>query len=178
VSVGFKWLCGPYGTGFCWIRKELLARLTPMQAYWLSMLSADDLARAVDVKLPAVIDHTAFDLFGTANFFNFVPWHAAIDYLSTFGITAIADYDQQLVQKLIDGLDRRRFVVSSPDSGPRRSTLLVVSDRAEHRNAALHASLSAAGVHVALRAGQLRISPHLYNTDDDVDRALTILNET
>jgi len=178
VSVGFKWLCGPYGTGFCWLRRELLARLRPLQAYWLAMLSADDLAERVDVKLPGVIDHRAFDIFGTANFFNFVPWDAAIDYLSTCGITAIADYDQQMIQKLIDGLDRRRFVVSSPQSGSRRSTLLVLSDRAEHRNAALHQSLAAAGVHVALRTGQLRISPHLYNTDADIDRALTILHET
>jgi selenocysteine lyase/cysteine desulfurase len=142
------------------------------------MLSADDLARSVDAKLPSEINHKAFDVFGTANFFNFVPWNAAIDYLSTFGITAIADYDQQLIQKLIDGLDRRRFVVSSPHSGSRRSTLLVLSDRVEHRNTALYESLTAAGVHVALRTGQLRISPHLYNTYDDVDRALTILNET
>ena len=36
----------------------------------------------------------------------------------------------------------------------------------------------AANVHVALRAGQLRISPHLYNTYGDVARALSILNES
>jgi cysteine desulfurase / selenocysteine lyase len=178
VSVGFKWLCGPYGTGFCWIRKELLARLEPLQAYWLAVLSADDLARSVDARLPEANGCRAFDVFGTANFFNFVPWNAAIDYLSTAGIAAIADYDQQLIQKLVDGLDRRRFVISSPRSGPRRSTLLVLSDRAQDRNATLHESLSAAGIHVALRADRLRISPHLYNTYADVDRALTILHET
>jgi selenocysteine lyase/cysteine desulfurase len=133
---------GPYGTGFCWIRKELLAGLKPLQAYWLAMLSPDDLARPVDTKLPSQIDHKAFDIFGTANFFNFLPWNAAIDYLSTVSIATIADYDQQLIQRFIDGLDRRRFVVSSPHSG------------------------------------SLRISPHLYNTYADVDRALTILNET
>jgi cysteine desulfurase/selenocysteine lyase len=178
VSVGFKWLCGPYGTGFCWIRRELLARLKPLQAYWLAMLSADDLARPLDARLPSEIDHRAFDVFGTANFFNFVPWHAAIDYLSTASITAIANYDQQLIQKLIDGLDRRRFIISSPISGSRRSTLLVLSDRAEDRNAGLYESLTAAGIHVALRAGQLRISPHLFNTHADVERVLTVLNET
>jgi cysteine desulfurase / selenocysteine lyase len=177
VSVGFKWLCGPYGTGFCWIRKELLARLEPLQAYWLAMLSADDLARSVETRLPDQVDYRSFDVFGTANFFNFVPWNAAIEYLSTAGIAAIADYDQQLIQKLIDGLDGRRFVISSPRSGSSRSTLLVLSDRVEERNTTLYERLSAAGIHVALRAGRLRLSPHLYNTNADVDRALTILNE-
>ena len=178
VSVGFKWLCGPYGTGFCWIRKELLPRLEPVQAYWLARLSAEDLAQPVETRLPDGIDCRAFDVFGTANFFNFVPWNAAIDYLSTVGIATIADYDQQLIQRLIDGLDGRRFVISSPRSVSRRSTLLVFSDRAEDRNATRYDALSAAGIHVALRAGHLRISPHCFNTFSDVDRALTILDQT
>lgn len=178
VSVGFKWLCGPYGTGFCWIRKELLHRLKPMQAYWLAMLSADDLARPVETRLPTETDHRAFDVFGTANFLNFVPWTASIEYLSSIGIPRIAEYDQQMIQRLIDGLDKRRFAVSSPASGSRRSTILVLSDRTESRNQALYQALTTAGVHVALRAGQLRISPHLYNTYGDVDRALSILNES
>ena len=45
VGVGFKWLCGPYGTGYCWIKQELLASLEHNQAYWLSMQTADDLGR-------------------------------------------------------------------------------------------------------------------------------------
>src|SRR5262249_57328870 len=43
VSVGFKWMCGPYGTGFCWLRPELRESLKRTQAYWLSMQTADEL---------------------------------------------------------------------------------------------------------------------------------------
>ena len=45
ISVGWKWLLGPYATGFCWIRHDLLTRLRYNQTYWLSMLNADDLGR-------------------------------------------------------------------------------------------------------------------------------------
>ena len=37
VSCGYKWLCGPYGTGFTWLHPDLLERLRPQQAYWLAM---------------------------------------------------------------------------------------------------------------------------------------------
>jgi cysteine desulfurase / selenocysteine lyase len=43
VSVGFKWLCGPYGTGFAWIRPQLRARLQQIKAYWLAQLTQADL---------------------------------------------------------------------------------------------------------------------------------------
>jgi selenocysteine lyase/cysteine desulfurase len=44
VSAGFKWMCGPYGTGVCWLRPELFDALRPAKLYWLSALTTDDLA--------------------------------------------------------------------------------------------------------------------------------------
>jgi hypothetical protein len=38
VSVGFKWLCGPYGTGFVWVMPEFRQQLRPIKAYWLTKL--------------------------------------------------------------------------------------------------------------------------------------------
>src|SRR5215468_10763254 len=43
LGVGFKWLCGPYGTGFLRARPELLRSLNATQAYWLAQMTADDL---------------------------------------------------------------------------------------------------------------------------------------
>ena len=41
LGVGFKWLCGPYGTGYVWLRPDLLRSLTFNQAYWLAQMTAD-----------------------------------------------------------------------------------------------------------------------------------------
>ncbi len=45
AGVGFKWLCGPYGTGYCWLRPDLLDRVAVSKLYWLGAMTADDLAR-------------------------------------------------------------------------------------------------------------------------------------
>lgn len=47
VCVGFKWLCGPYGTGFCWMRPELCESLDYNQAYWLTMLTPRGFSKGV-----------------------------------------------------------------------------------------------------------------------------------
>ena len=109
VCAGWKWLCGPYATGFCWLRPELRDSLVYNQNYWLSLLTSDDLGQdSLDLTLAEDVGGRRYDVFGTANFFNFAPF-------------------------------------------------------------------AAAGIHVAFRAGSLRISPHVYNTPDDIDRALAAL---
>jgi selenocysteine lyase/cysteine desulfurase len=179
TSVGFKWLCGPYGTGFVWLRPDLREALRPMQAYWLSMLTAEDLGKAIPpADLREGLGARAFDLFGTANFFNFCPWTAAIEHVLELGPDAIGDHDQALVARFIEGLDPSLFEITSPrEPGPRRSTLVFFSHRDPARNRAVHEALAAAGVHVAFRAGSLRLSPHAYNTAADIDRALGVLAE-
>jgi selenocysteine lyase/cysteine desulfurase len=93
VSAGFKWLCGPYGTGLCWLRPELFDALRPTKLYWLSALTADDLAAdALDLQTITPRRACRHDIFGTANFFNYVPFAAAVELLLDHGIEQIHDY--------------------------------------------------------------------------------------
>ncbi|MDH3236732.1 MAG: aminotransferase class V-fold PLP-dependent enzyme [Alphaproteobacteria bacterium] len=179
TSVGFKWLCGPYGTGFAWIRPELRDTLRPLQAYWLSMLTAEDLGSGIPrTELREGRGARAFDLFGTANFFNFCPWTVAIEHVLDLGVEAIAAHDQALIDCFIDGLDPNHYEIASPrQAGPRRSTLVFFSHREASRNRAVHEALTVAGVHVAFRTGSLRLAGHLYNSSADIDRALAVLAE-
>lgn len=175
TSVGFKWLCGPYGTGFLWVEPELLRGLRHNQAYWLT--EASDLSAGGDVNRrsgPPTAE--TYDVFGTANFMNFVPWTAAVEYLIESDIRHITEHVQRLVTAFIEGIDEQRYEVLSPRSGPKRSTLVFVSHRDPERNEAAHATLREQGIEVALRQGQLRIAPHLYNTGSDIRRTLGVLN--
>ena len=79
VSCGFKWLCGPYGTGFCWLHPDLLASLTYRPAYWLGHLSQDDLGQEAAYRLRDDLGAAAYDVFGTANFLTFRPWTASVE---------------------------------------------------------------------------------------------------
>jgi selenocysteine lyase/cysteine desulfurase len=140
------------------------------------VLTANDLAAPLDIVFQPGSDVRRFDIFGTANFFNFMPWTASVEYLLDCGIDRVAEYDGRLVRIFLEGLNREHYHVQSPESGPRQSTLIVVSHRDALRNSSLFKALEVARVHVAMRAGGLRVSPHLYNQPHEVVAALDVLN--
>lgn len=175
TSCGFKYLCGPYGTGFSWIRPELRESLHAPKGYWLANLTADDLAGSFTAELRPDVGARAFDVSGTANFFNVMTWTAAVEYLVSHGIDRIAAWDQTLVSRLVEGLRDQGWTMVSPPDGPARTTLTVFHGASPDHTASAFAALRARGVFGSMRQGNVRLSPHLFNTTNDIDAALEAL---
>jgi selenocysteine lyase/cysteine desulfurase len=174
VCCGYKWLCGPYGTGFTWLHPDLLPRLRPQQAYWLAMQAGRGLDQMRDTTGRDDLGARAFDVFCPASFATTLPWIASLQVLLGTGIGTIAAWDQQLVDRLLTGIDPGQYRLVSPAGGPVRSTLVVLS-RTDGTAAQRHRQLTEAGVDTAYREGNLRLSVHLFNTSAHIDRALDAL---
>ena len=173
---GFKWLCGPYGTGFCWLEPELLDSLEYNQAYWLAMQGRRNFNRMKEYEIRKDLGASVYDVFCTANFLNFMPWTAAVEYLLKQGTERIRAYDDLLVSRLIEGLDPEKFKLISPGQENSRSTLVVLTHRTQEKNKKIYRSLKQNGVDIAKREGNLRVSPHLYNTTDEIEYLLSLLH--
>lgn len=175
LSCGYKWLCGPYATGFAWLHPTLSNRLRPQQAYWLAMQAGRGLDQMRQTTIRDDLGVEAFDVFCPASFATTLPWIASLELLLDLGVKAIADWDQQLIDRLLDGLDSDQYQLLSPPSGPTRSTLVVLcrTDGSSHHR---HEQLTGAGIDAAYREGNLRLSPHLFNTTADIDHALDVLH--
>ncbi len=180
TSSGFKWLCGPYATGFCWIRPDVLETLEPIQSYWLALPDgvALDLDREEEHRPRRDLGARAYDVFGTANFLNFMPWAAALRYLLDQGLEQIAAHDTALASRLVTGLEASDFRMLSPTAAKERSAITVITHRDTSRNDQVFQALSDRGIDVAMRSGNIRFSPHLYNTAEEIDLALEILKST
>ena len=173
VSCGFTWLCGPYATGFAWLRPELMRRLEYEQGYWLAQM--DEIARPPETyALRPNLGAAAYDVFGTANLSVFPAWERAISLLLDHGMANVEAYDQRLVDQLLEGLPRG-WRLASPPSGTERSTLVLLEPKHPDTVERALARLDAAGIDAAERDGRLRIAPHVHNTADDVDKVLTAL---
>jgi selenocysteine lyase/cysteine desulfurase len=166
AACGYKWLCGPYGTGFSWIRPEIRRRLEPHQAYWLAQQAGGSLDHMREYGIRD-IGARGFDAFCPAAFLQNDTWAAAIEVLTGIGIERIAAYDQGLVQLILDRLDPDRYDVVSPAAGPERSTLVVLRPRTESATDVVE-RLGLAGVDVASREGNVRLAPHLFNTNEQI----------
>lgn len=177
TGVGFKWLCGPYGTGYCWLSPNLMDRLVRTQAYWLSMLTAEDLASNVgELTVGPISSARDFDVFGTANFFNFTAFASAIDLLLEVGIAEVEAHDQFLVQTLVDALRRTEFRLISPlECGPRRSTLVLFDHSDPGALEQLSARVAGKSFDISRRLGAIRVSPHLYNCTEQIEDFADVL---
>ena len=174
TNAGWKWLCGHYGVGFCWMRPEFRARLDSDRAYWLAFQTAKDLEQAGDPDPDREVGARRYDLFGTANFLQFHPWATSLELLLDLGVERIERVDSMHAVRLLEGMDRNLFRVVSAD--PPESAIVVVEPL--RRSAAeIAADLESAGIDVAVRRGRLRFSPHVYTSTDDLDRLLDCLHE-
>jgi cysteine desulfurase/selenocysteine lyase len=176
VACGYKWLCGPYATGFAWLHPDLLDRLRPQQAYWLAMQAGRGLDQMRETSVRDDIGVRAFDVFCPAGFATTLPWIASLELFLGTGIGTIADWDQRLVDRLVAGIDPERFRLISPASGPARSTLVVLS-AVDGSSEQRHRRLTEAGIDIAYREGNLRVSVHLFNEPAEIDRALAVLHQ-
>ncbi len=177
VSAGYKWLCGPYGTGFCWIKPSLRKTLTLNQAYWAAMLSKEDLLEECPLKLKDVQTARRFDVFGAANFFNHVPLKTAIDYWLESGLENVKAYHDTLVDRFIVGLRGSDYELISPEKGKKRSSLIVLSHADRNRNTQIYEILLSRGIYTALWKGNIRVAPHVYNTAQEIDQTVKILRD-
>lgn len=177
TTVGFKWLCGPYGTGFCWLSPTLQDRLERPKAYWLSELAADDLAGDLgNLKVGPIQRASDLDIFGTANFFNFTAFADAIELLLEIGVGRIEAHNQALIEATLDSAQGAGLRAISPvNASPTRSSLALFASEDEKSMALLMSRLADAKVHVAMRAGAMRISPHFYNSLTDIEEASSVI---
>jgi cysteine desulfurase/selenocysteine lyase len=175
VASGYKWLLGPYGTGFFWIASEWIERLPLGAVYFMALEGARDFhALPTENPRPAA-GARRWDSAETANFINLAAFDASLDFVLRIGVDAIQHYIDALVAQIIEGLPRTDCVVASPTERERRGPYVCISARDPKKTPALYQKLHDVQVSVSLRENALRISPYIYNTPQDISRLLQVL---
>ncbi len=165
-----KWLLSPWGSGFFYVRKEILQQLTPPFAGWLAFQGTDDFSRLTEYNPAWHDDARRFELI-TLPFQDFAAMNTSVEMILDIGLGEIAGHVLRVQQPLRDLAARRDIPITSP-SGAHGSAIicLKVPDAAR-----LHGVLRSNEVICSLREGSLRFSPHLFNSVDDVARAAEVL---
>ena len=177
VSSGYKWLLGPYGTGFFWVASEWTERLPLGAVYFMALEGARDFnAMPTAGNLRPAPGARRWDSAETANFTNLAALDASVELVLRIGVDAVQRHIDALVAEIIDRLPGTRCVLASPAERERRGPYVCVSALDPKDSASLHEKLRAAQISVSLRENALRISPHIYNTPEDISRLMQILS--
>jgi len=172
ASGASKWLLGPLGIGFCYCRPELLGRLRPV------------LVGGGSVKHDLGCFDYAYDLQETAGRFeessvsilDVAAFQAAVDLLLEIGPAAIEERVLGLAGRLAAGLVERGYQIVEPwPRAPRDASGIVSFRRPDAGAPEVLRDLNAARVVGRQRADFVRLSPHFYNTDAEIERVLDVL---
>jgi cysteine desulfurase / selenocysteine lyase len=172
VSSGYKWMLGPYGTGFFWVNPAATTRLELGPVYWMAIEGAHNFSGLPINDLKVSAGARRWDAAETGSFSNLAALDASLDFVLKVGVEQIANELHSLVGEIIERLPRDRCVLVSPANVEERGPYVCIAARKAEETAALHKRLMDSEVRVALRENAIRISPYLYNTPDHVTRLI------
>ena len=164
---GNKWLLGPQGIGVLYVDSRLPPKLKPANLGWLSAQWED----FNDIYAPKLMKPGAsrFEE-GTKNYIGIYGLRESLRILLDAGMTEVSARVRMLVQLLRRRLLEKGFEVMTP-SDPERSAGIITVSRSDLDIAALSARLDRRGLLCRLRENRLlRIAPHFYNTEEEVER--------
>ena len=167
---GHKWLLSVEGCGVFYCAASALDMVRPRIVGWRSVTDNQDFDRYHTDLQP---NAGRFEE-GTPNTPGIFALGAAIDLLLELGVPAIGERVLELTDRIVDGLRERGARLRSP-RGPHERSGIVSFAMPEHAPADTLRRLDAAGVTAAVRRGGVRVSPHFYNTEAEIDRFIGAL---
>ncbi len=167
---GQKWLLSPWGSGFVYVRRELIPSLDPAITGWLAFEGTDDLTRLTQYDDTLRGDARRFELM-TLPYQDFAGFNSSVSLLLEVGVERIREHLATLHRPVLDWADRTGTRVVSPRD--HRGSGIVCLAPEEVADA--HRRLKAARIVTSLREGAIRLSPHLYNTVGEMERVVAVL---
>ncbi len=171
VTAAYKWALGPYSVALLYAAPERRAG-TPLEFNWITRADSEDFAGLVayvDGYQPGAV---RYDVGERSNFALLPMAIAALDQIGAWGVPAVADYASRLTAR-VEKLAADAGLAATPEA--QRVAHLVGVRFPRGVPDGLADRLAEAGVYVSVRGDSVRVSAHVFNTDEDVDRLFAVL---
>ena len=187
---GHKWLNSPFGCGFLYINRNSQARLRPPIAGYLDIQDPAggwgeyfQTPTITPVQNYRYVESARrFESGGTANYPGAVGLAASLKLIQELGPERIEAHIRGLTDSLLRGLDKLGIEVVTPRAVQNRSGIITFSVGTAEQNVALMTRLQERKILVSVRytsgVGGIRVSCHLYNSQEDVERLLNAVGES
>lgn len=166
-----KWLLTPEGVGLLYLSERARERIQPTLVGWMSVPDPEDYSNFEQEWAHGTL---AWET-GTAPTALIHGLDASLSLLQETGIERIAAHLSELTDYLCERLRHRNYEIISSRRAGEKSQIVCIEHRGEWTPMALYVHLKKQGIIAAPRGARLRISPHLYNTAEEIealDRAL------
>ena len=173
ITANYKWMLGPYTTGFLYVSSRYLEG-TPLEEGWIQRKNSKDFANLVNYQDTYEAGAIRYDMGQRSNFALIPGVVAALKQLKLWGIKNIEStlYNQSI--SVSNKLKKIGLIVSKPENrGPHFIGAKLPKGAPEN----ILETLSKEKIYLSERGGSLRITPHLWNNNNDFDRLETVLSK-
>jgi selenocysteine lyase/cysteine desulfurase len=167
-----KWMLGPEGSALLYVNRRVMEKITPLEIGWTNVRHWSDYSRR---DLSWRDDARRYEC-GTLNTVGIYGLGAAVDFLLEVGIPTIAERVLDLTDRLRNGLLAQGHSVFGPRTRREASGIVSFVPRQGTAEGLLEWFL-AHRVQVAARGGMVRIAPHFYNTEEEIDRVVELASQ-
>lgn len=170
VSVGYKWLLGPFGRSYLWVAPRHRDG-EPLEENWIVRAGSEDFTRLVDYRDEYQPGARRFD-HGQRTQFELTPMAvAASKQLLAWGVGNVARRLAAITGAIVARVEELGLHQTSEARGPHLLGLALPPDRQDR----IADALARGRCYAAVRGSALRVAPHLHITDDDIDRLVEAL---
>lgn len=174
VTVGYKWLLGPYGLGYMYVADRWHAQGVPLEESWLNRQGAEDFAALVDYTDAYQPGAQRFNQGESAQFYLLPMALAALEQIAEWTPARI----QQQLSEWTRELSARAPALKLDALEPAQRVGHMIGLTARHTLPPdLFSALAARNVFVGARGTNIRVSPHLHSTAADLERLVAALQE-
>jgi selenocysteine lyase/cysteine desulfurase len=168
---GQKWLLSPWGSAFVYVRRDLQPSLEPVQVGWMAFEGTDDFSRLTEYNTTLRKDARRYEV-GTLPYQEFIAMNQSLGMLLELGIERVAARNRSLREPLLHAAAGGEIEIVSPTDAEHDSSIICVAPG--HVAEAFHL-LKKAQVVCSLREGRIRLSPHCYNTVEEIEKVVALL---
>jgi selenocysteine lyase/cysteine desulfurase len=172
IAHPYKSLLASYGLAFAYFG-ERLAGGSPLEESWLMRQGSEDFSRLIDYREDYAPGMRRYDTSTRANLSMVGMLCAALELFRKWQSPQVRAYCLDVSKKLIECAQRAGYEV--PQDGEHAAHLFGIRPPAGTDLQALRRSLQERHVHVSVRGDAIRVSPHVYNDDLDIERFANVL---
>ena len=164
-----KWLLGPEGSGVLYIDRNLIPQVEPVEFGWTNVEGAHNYSHE-----PKLLSDARRYECGTMNTIGYYGLRASLELFLEVGVENVAAQVDRLAQRTLDGALVKGYEVMTPRDAGSGSGIVTIRKPGIDSDATVR-WLNEQGISTAPRFGWIRVAPHFYNTDEEIDTLLECL---
>lgn len=165
ICAGYKWLMGPYSLGLAYYG-EYFDKGIPVEHNWIAREDSEDFANLINYKTEFQPGALRYEVGERSNFILVPMLKAALQQIQNWKISNIQEYCAQITGNIFDDLRETGFYIE--DENYRGNHLFGIYLPQGLQVSHVKEELDKQNIFVSVRGSSVRISPHLYNTKEDM----------